>query len=68
MSGDTLPCSVLNRSYHGASDWMTEMLVEPEDLADLIRDDASVTLLSQTYAIRSGIRDNAIKPLRIFTQ
>jgi hypothetical protein len=47
---------------------MTEMLVEPEDLADLIRDDASVTLLSQTYAIRSGIRDNAIKPLRIFTQ
>ena len=45
---------------------MTETLVKPEDLADLIRDDASVTLPSQTYAIRSDIRDNAIT-LRILT-
>jgi hypothetical protein len=44
---------------------MTETLVEPEDLADLIRGDASITLPSQTYAIRSDIRDDAIKALRI---
>jgi hypothetical protein len=62
-----LPCLVLYSFHHGASTWMTETLVEPEDLADLVRGNTFATLPSQASAIRSNIRDNAIKPLRILT-
>jgi hypothetical protein len=44
---------------------MTETLVEPEDLADLVRGNTFAALASQTCAIRSDIRDDAIKALRI---
>jgi hypothetical protein len=62
-----LPCRVLYSLYHGASTWMTQTLVEPEDLADLVRGNTFAALASQTCAIRSDIRDNAIEPLRILT-
>jgi hypothetical protein len=44
---------------------MAETLVKPEDLTDLVRSDAFTTLASQTGAIWSNIRDDAIEPLRI---
>jgi hypothetical protein len=44
---------------------MAETLVKPEDLTDLVRSDAFTTLASQTLAIRSHIRDDAIETLRI---
>jgi hypothetical protein len=44
---------------------MTEALVKPENLADLVRGDASAAFPSQTCTIRSDIRNDAIKPLRI---
>jgi hypothetical protein len=46
---------------------MTETLVEPEDLADLVRGNTFAALASQTCAIRSDIRDNAMKALRVLT-
>jgi hypothetical protein len=44
---------------------MAETLVKPEYLTNLVRSDAFATLACQTSAIRSGIRDDAIEPLRI---
>ena len=62
---NTLPRCVLDCFHHGASTRMAETLVKPEDLTDLVRGDASAALPSQTCAIRSDIRNDAIKPLRI---
>jgi hypothetical protein len=39
--------------------------VKPEYLTNFVRGDAFTTLASQTLAVRSNIRDNTIKPLRI---
>jgi hypothetical protein len=62
---NTLPGCILNCFHHGTSTWMTEALVKPEYLMNLVRSDAFTTLACQTGAIRSNIRDNTIKPLRI---
>jgi hypothetical protein len=45
-----LPCLVMYSFHHGALTWMTETLVEPEDLADLIRGNTFTTFPSQTCA------------------
>ena len=59
-----MPRCVLDCFHHGASTRMTETLVKPKNLTDLVRSDAFTTLASQTLVIRrSDIRDDAIETL-----
>ena len=44
---------------------MTKTLVQPENLTNLLRSDASVSFASETGRIRGTVCDNTVEPLRI---